>query len=74
MDIETISTHRNSGDTMVNNSVDDANSIAPAVLTCIPGMIPVVVPINMPIKQAITNSTIAINYLNFNLKFVEAIK
>ena len=61
MDIETMSTHRNSGDTMVNNSVDDANSIAPAVLTCIPGIMPVVVPIAIPIKHAITNSIMSIH-------------
>ena len=73
IDIATIKTQRNSGDMNVNKKVDEANNIAPAVLTCIPGIIPVVVPINMPIKQAITNSIIAINYLNSNLKFVEVI-
>ena len=56
MDIETISTHRNSGETMVKRNVEDAKSIAPAVFTCMPGIMPVVVPINIPIKQAITNS------------------
>ena len=74
MDIATIKTQRNSGDKNVNKKLDDANNIAPAVLTCIPGMIPVVVPINMPTKQAITNSIIAVNCLNSNLKFVEVIK
>ncbi len=74
IDIATIKTQRNSGDRNVNKKVDEANNIAPAVLTCIPGMIPVVVPINMPIKHAITNSIIAINYLNSNLNFVEVIK
>jgi hypothetical protein len=61
IDIETISTHRNSGDTMLNKNVEDAKSIAPAVLTCMPGIIPVVVPIAIPIKHAITNSIITIN-------------
>ena len=74
IDIATIRTHRNSGDRNVNRKLEDANNIAPAVLTCIPGIIPVVVPINMPIKQAITNSIIAINCFNFNLYFVEFIK
>ncbi len=74
MDIATITTQRNSGDMNVRRKVEDANSIAPAVLTCIPGIIPVMVPIDMPIKQAMTNSIIAINYLNYNLKFVEGIK
>ena len=60
-------------DRIDNKKLDEAKSIAPAVLTCIPGIIPVVVPINIPIKQAITNSIIAINYFNFNLYFVEAI-
>ena len=69
-----MTTQRNSGDRKVNRKVDDANSIAPAVLTCIPGIIPVIVPINMPIKQATTNSIIAINYLNYNLNLAEAIK
>lgn len=59
--------HRNSGDKTLKSNPEDANIIAPAVLTCIPGIIPVIVPINMPIKQAITNSIIAINYLNYNL-------
>ena len=72
IDIETIMMQRNSGDRNVKRKFDEANNIAPAVLTCIPGIIPVVVPINMPIKQAITNSIIAINYLNYNLNFVEA--
>ena len=74
MDIATITTQRNSGDMNVRRKVEDANSIAPAVLTCIPGIIPVMVPIDMPIKQAMTNSIIVINYLNYNLKFVEGIK
>ena len=74
IDIETIKTQRNSGDKNVKRKVDDANNIAPAVLTCIPGIIPVVVPINIPMKQAITNSIIAINYLNYNLNFVEVKK
>ena len=74
IDIATIKTQRNSGERIVNIKLEDANNIAPAVLTCIPGIIPVVVPINMPIKQAITNSIIAINCFNFNLYFVEVIK
>jgi len=57
----TIITHKNSGDKKVNRNVEDANSIAPAVFTCIPGIIPVIVPIDIPIKQAITNSIIAID-------------
>ena len=57
----------------VSKNVEDANRIAPAVLTCIPGIIPVIVPIDIPIKQAIINSIIPINYFNFNLYFVEAI-
>lgn len=61
IDMETINTHRNSGETCVSSNPDDANNIAPAVLTCIPGISPVVVPINIPIKQAITNSIISIN-------------
>ena len=61
IDIDTISTQRNSGDTMVRRNDDDAKSIAPAVLTCMPGIMPVVVPINIPIKHAITNSIISIN-------------
>lgn len=61
IDIETIRTHRNSGDRNVKRNVDEANKIAPAVLTCIPGIIPVVVPIKIPIKQAIINSIIAIH-------------
>ena len=73
IDIATIKTQRNSGDMNVSKKLDDANKIAPAVLTCIPGIIPVVVPINMPIKHTITNSIIAINYFNFNLNFVELI-
>ena len=73
IDIATIRTQRNSGDRNVNKKLEDANSIAPAVLTCIPGIIPVVVPINIPIKQAITSSIIVINYLTFNLNFVEVI-
>ena len=73
IDIATMRTQRNSGDKNVSRKVDEANNIAPAVFTCIPGIIPVVVPINMPIKQAITNSIIAINYLNYDLNFVEAI-
>ena len=56
-----MSTHKNSGDTIVKRKVEDAKIMAPAVLTCIPGIIPVVVPIAIPIKQAITNSIIAIN-------------
>lgn len=64
IDIETIKTQRNSGDNCVNKIFDDANSIAPAVFTCIPGIIPVVVPINIPIKHAITNSIMPINYFN----------
>ena len=72
IDIETMTTQRNSGENTVSRKPDDANKIAPAVLTCIPGIMPVVVPINIPIKQAITNSIIAINWLNFNLKLVEA--
>ena len=71
MDIATIRTHRNSGDRNVKRKLEEANKIAPAVLTCIPGINPVVVPINIPIKQAITNSIIAINYINYNLSFVE---
>ena len=74
IDIATIKTQRNSGERIVKRKLEDANKIAPAVLTCIPGIIPVVVPINMPIKQAITNSIIAINCSNFNLYFVEVIK
>lgn len=73
IDIATIVTQMNSGDKNVNRKVEDANIIAPAVLTCIPGIIPVIVPINIPIKQAITNSIIPINYSNFNLYFVEVI-
>ena len=61
IDIETIKTQRNSAETWDNKKADDANSIAPAVLTCIPGIKPVVVPINIPIKHAITSSIIAIN-------------
>ncbi len=61
IDMATIITHRNSGDKKVNMNVDEANSIAPAVFTCIPGIMPVIVPIDMPIKQAITNSIIAID-------------
>ena len=64
IDIETSSTQRNSADTCDNRRFEDANNIAPAVLTCIPGIFPVVVPINMPIKQATTNSIMAISYLN----------
>lgn len=60
-DMETINTHRNSGENCVSNNPDDANKIAPAVLTCIPGISPVVVPISMPMKQAITISIISIN-------------
>jgi len=56
IDIDTISTHKNSGDTIVSRFVDAANIIAPAVLTCMPGIIPVVVPINIPMKHAIINS------------------
>ena len=56
IDIATIITHKNSGDKKVRRNVEDAKSIAPAVLTCIPGIIPVMVPINIPIKQAIINS------------------
>jgi hypothetical protein len=67
-----MSTHKNSGDTTLKSEVEDANSIAPAVLTCMPGIIPVVVPIAIPIKQAITNSIISIHCTNFNLKLVEA--
>lgn len=74
IDIATINTQRNSGDTNVMRKLEEANNIAPAVLTCIPGIIPVVVPINMPIKQAITNSIISINYINYNLSFVELIE
>ena len=70
IDIETIRTQRNSGDNCVNKRLDDANSIAPAVLTCIPGIIPVAVPISMPMKHAITNSIIAINCMGYNLNFV----
>lgn len=73
IDIATINTQRNSGENIVSKKLDDANNIAPAVLTCIPGTIPVTVPIDMPIKQAITNSIISINWLNFNLSFVEVI-
>ena len=73
IDIATITTQRNSGDRNVSKNVEDANRIAPAVLTCIPGIIPVIVPIDIPIKQAIINSIIPINYFNFNLYFVEAI-
>ena len=51
--------------------MEDAKSIAPAVLTCMPGIMPVVVPINIPIKHAITNSIIIINRTDYNLKFVE---
>lgn len=61
IDIDTIKTQRNSGERNVKRKVDEANNIAPAVLTCIPGIIPVVVPIKIPIKQAITNSIIAIS-------------
>ena len=71
IDIETIKTQRNSADKNESKKVDEANNIAPAVLTWIPGTIPVIVPINMPIKQATTNSIIAINYLNYDLTFVE---
>lgn len=73
IDIETISTHKNSGDTIVRRKLEDAKSIAPAVLTCMPGIMPVVVPIKIPIKHAITNSIMTIGCINFNLKFVEAI-
>lgn len=73
IDIATIITHKNSGDNNVSKNVDEANSIAPAVFTCIPGIIPVIVPIPIPIKQAITNSIIAIDCINYNLKLVEAI-
>ena len=73
IDMDTIKTQRNSGDSCDNKKLDEAKSIAPAVLTCIPGIIPVVVPINIPIKQAITNSIIAINYFYSNLYFVEVI-
>ena len=74
IDIATIKTQRNSGDKKVSKKLDDANNIAPAVLTCMPGIIPVVVPINMPIKQAIISSIIAINYSISNLNFVEVIE
>lgn len=70
IDIETINTQRNSGDRNVRRNVDEANRIAPAVLTCMPGIMPVVVPMSIPIKQAITNSIIAIHCFNFNLYFV----
>lgn len=73
IDIATITVQRNSGVRNVSRNVEDANSIAPAVLTCIPGIMPVIVPINMPIKQAITKSIIAIHCLIYNLNFVEAI-
>ena len=38
--------------------VEDANIIAPAVLTCIPGTMPVQVPMPMPKKHAIIKSNI----------------
>lgn len=72
MDIETITTQRNSADKDESRMPEEAKSIAPAVLTCIPGIIPVNVPIDMPIKQAMTNSIIAINCMGCNLSFVEA--
>ena len=61
IDIETIKTHKNSGERNVRRNVEEANKIAPAVLTCIPGIIPVVVPIKIPMKQAITNSIMLIS-------------
>ena len=73
IDIATIIMHKNSGDMNDSKNAEDAKRIAPAVLTCIPGIIPVIVPIDIPIKQATTNSIILIDYFNFNLYFVEAI-
>ena len=61
IDIATIITHKNSGDKKVRRNVEDANSIAPAVFTCMPGIIPVMVPIDIPIKQAIINSIMSID-------------
>ena len=61
IDIATIITHKNSGDKNVRRNVEDANSIAPAVFTCMPGIIPVMVPIDIPIKQAIINSIMSID-------------
>ena len=61
MDMDTMSTHRNYAETIVRRNAEDAKSIAPAVLTCMPGIIPVVVPIAIPIKHAITNSIMGID-------------
>ena len=61
IDMDTIKTHKNSGERKPRRKDEEANSIAPAVFTWMPGIIPVVVPIKIPIKQAITNSIIALN-------------
>lgn len=73
IDMDTIKTQRNSGDVIVSRNVEVANKIAPAVLTCIPGIIPVVVPIRIPIKQAITKSNINITLFALFLFFVQII-
>ena len=70
IDIVTITTHKNSGEKILSKKVEDANMMAPAVLTWIPGIIPVTHPIIMPKKDATINSNILINYTKINLKFV----
>lgn len=51
-DVETINTHRNSGENCVSNNPDDANKIAPAGLACIPSISPVVAPISIVYKTS----------------------
>ncbi|MDR2830923.1 MAG: hypothetical protein LBB45_07820 [Methanobrevibacter sp.] len=56
--MDTNKTHKDSGDVKLNKKVEDANIIAPAVFTWIPGIKPVVVPQIIPRKQAIKKSKI----------------
>jgi hypothetical protein len=58
IDMDTNKTHKDSGDVKLNKKVEDANIIAPAVFTWIPGIKPVVVPQIIPRKQAIKKSKI----------------
>ncbi len=58
IDMDIKNTAKNSGDRNAKIVAEDANTKAPTVLTCIPGINPVTAPHKTPIKQANIRSNI----------------
>lgn len=74
--MEIKSTPKNSGDRNASTVADDANTNAPTVLTCIPGINPVTAPQRTPNIQAIISSRIFIhqtNIINNNINSITII-